>query len=94
MTNISLIKVALKKIEDMPFETVKVTKESGSQIIHIPEGFKIEDDKVYLKKVGNSIYVIPYHNPWESLIQSTNMFSDDFLNEREEPKIQEREFFE
>jgi len=66
----------------MPFETVKIKKISGVQTIQIPEGFRIEDDKVYLKKVGNSIYVIPFHNPWDSLIHSTELFSKDFLDER------------
>lgn len=78
----------------MPFETVKIKKRSGAQIIQIPEGLKIEDDKVYLKKVGNSIYVIPFHDPWDSLIQSTHMFTKDFLDKRDQPIGQERELFE
>ena len=78
----------------MSFEPVKIKKKSGTQIIQIPEGFKIEDDKVYLKKVGNSIYVIPFHNPWDSLIQSNGMFTEDFLKDREQPKVQKRELFE
>jgi len=78
----------------MPFETVKIKKKSGAQVIQIPEGLRIEDNKVYLKKVGNSIYVIPFHNPWESLIQSTELFTKDFLDERDQPGVQERELFE
>jgi len=78
----------------MPFETVKIKNKSGSQIIQIPEGLKIEDNKVYLKKVGNSIYVIPFHNPWDSLIQSTGLFTNDYLDERNQPAVQERDLFE
>ncbi len=78
----------------MPFETVKIQKKSGSQTIRIPESLKIEDDKVYLKRVGNSIYVIPFHDPWESLIQSTELFTEDYLDQRNQPKVQERDFFE
>jgi len=78
----------------MPFETVKIKKKSGAQVIQIPESLRIEDNKVYLKKVGNSIYVIPFHNPWESLIQSTELFTKDFLDERDQPGVQERELFE
>ncbi|MEX1130960.1 MAG: hypothetical protein WED59_03010, partial [Candidatus Woykebacteria bacterium] len=66
-------------------------KKSGAQIIQIPEGFRIEDDKVYLKKVGNSIYLISFHNPWDSLIDSTELFTKDFLEERNQPKIQKRD---
>ena len=78
----------------MSFEPVKIKKKSGTQIIQIPEGFKIEDDKVYLKKVGNSIYVIPFHNPWDSLIHSTGMFTEDFLKDRDQPRVQKRDLFE
>jgi len=78
----------------MPFETVKIKKKSGAQVIQIPESLRIEDNKVYLKKVGNSIYVIPFHNPWEPLIQSTELFTKDFLDERDQPGVQERELFE
>lgn len=78
----------------MSFETVKIKKKSGAQFIEIPEGLRIKDDKVYLKKVGNLIYVIPFHNPWDSLIRSTDLFTKDFLDERDQPTVQERELFE
>ncbi|MEX2605502.1 MAG: hypothetical protein WD361_14925 [Gracilimonas sp.] len=55
---------------------------------------KIEDDKVYLKKIGDSLYVIPFHNPWDSLIESTNQFSEDFMEEREQPAQPSRASFE
>jgi antitoxin VapB len=78
----------------MPFQTVKIKKRSGSQIIQLPDNLSIDDDKVYLKKVGNSIYVIPFQNPWDSLIESTNQFTDDFLEVREQPSHQKRDQFE
>lgn len=78
----------------MPFQTVKLKNVSGSQLIRVPENMKIDDNKVYLKKVGNSLYVIPFHNPWDSLISSTGLFTEDFLDEREQPEHQARELFE
>lgn len=78
----------------MPFETVKIHKKAGIQSIQIPEDMRIEDDTVYLKKVGNSIYVIPFHNPWESLIMSSGTFTEDFMKERIQLEVEERETFE
>ncbi len=78
----------------MSFQAVKIKKQAGSQLIRIPDQMKIEDDKVYLKKIGNSIYVIPYHNPWDSLVDSTKDFTDDFMSERNQPEQQERERLE
>lgn len=78
----------------MSFQSVKIKKQSGSQLIKIPDDMKIEDDQVYLKKIGNSIFVIPFHHPWDSLFESTDDFTGDFMYEREQPKQQTRELFE
>ena len=75
----------------MKIETIKLEDSSGIQLIRLPDNFKIKDDKVYLKKVGNVLYVIPYHNAWQSLVSSVNEFTDDFMDEREQPIDQKRE---
>jgi len=78
----------------MSFEIVDIETQNNLQDIKIPEKFKINDDKVYIKKVGNVIYIIPFHNAWESLIDATNKFSDDFMEERIQPDNQDRETFD
>jgi len=78
----------------MTFATIDIQDISGSQSIKIPDNFKINDDKVYVKKVGNALYIIPYHNPWQSLIDSVNEFSEDFMQERDQPNEQKREHFD
>ena len=75
----------------MPFKEFDLKDHPGGQIIEIPDTLKINDDKVYLKKVGNSIYVIPFHNPWESLIDSVNEFTEDYMADREQPTQPKRE---
>lgn len=75
----------------MPFDTIEIQDKPGFQSIKIPDNFKINDNKVYLKKVGNALYLIPFHNPWQSLYDSVNEFTDDFMNEREQPGLQIRE---
>lgn len=78
----------------MSFEAIDVQDISGSQSIRIPENFKINDDKVYLKKVGTALYIIPFHNPWQNLFDSVDEFSQDFMNDREQPAGQNRESFD
>lgn len=75
----------------MPFKEIDLKDQSGAQVIEIPDSFKIDDNKAYLKKVGNSIYVIPYHNPWESLVNSVNEFTEDYMVNRDQPTQQSRE---
>lgn len=78
----------------MGFEATNIQNISGSQMIKIPDNFKINDDKVYLKKVGNTLYIIPFHNPWQSMFDSVNEFSEDFMDDRQQPKQQSRESFD
>lgn len=73
----------------MSFESMKIEQISGEQVIKIPESLKIDDDRVYLKKVGNVLYIIPFHQPWQSLFDSVNEFSNDFMEDRSQPSIQD-----
>ncbi|MCM2408153.1 antitoxin [Anabaena sp. PCC 7938] len=44
----------------------------------LPEGFQLTGTEVYIKKIGNAIVLIAKDNPWQSLIDSLDNFSDDF----------------
>lgn len=68
----------------MNIETLDIIQETNYQLIKIPNNFKIDDNKVYIKKIGNTLQLIPVHNVWENFIENVNNFSDDFMNERPE----------
>jgi antitoxin VapB len=78
----------------MTIETIDIKNNKGAQAIRIPDKMRINDDKVYLRKVGNTLYVIPFHNPWQNLIESTESFTTDFMDERNQPDQQQRESFD
>ena len=78
----------------MAFETINIQNDLGSQAIRIPENYKINDDKVYVKRVGNALYLIPFHNPWQNLIESLDKFTPDFMEERNQSDNQTREAFD
>lgn len=75
----------------MAFEMIDIKNKKGIQAIRIPENMKFNDDKVYLKKVGNALYIIPFHNPWQNLIEGIESFTPDFMDSREQPNNQQRE---
>ena len=78
----------------MGFKTIEIKKNKGFQAIRIPKPMHIDDDKVYLKKVGNALYIIPYHKPWQNLFESLDSFTSDFMDERDQPQDQKRELFD
>ncbi len=78
----------------MKVETVNIQDNEGFQAIRIPDDFKINDDKVYIKKVGNVLYIIPFHNPWQNVFDSLEHFTSDFMEDRNQPFEQTRESFD
>lgn len=71
--------------------TASVFKNGSSQAVRIPKEFRFEGERVKIKKLGNCILLIPIGSTWDSLINSLDKFSDDFMSERNQPEAQERE---
>lgn len=59
--------------------------------MRLPKEFKFGGDKVFIKKVGDGVMLIPYRESWQSLFDSLEQFSDDFMTERGQPEQQVRE---
>ena len=75
----------------MAFEMIDIKNNKGIQAIRIPEKMKLNDDKAYLKKVGNALHIKPFHDPWQNLIESIESFTPDLMDSREQPDNQQRE---
>jgi antitoxin VapB len=59
----------------------------------LPTDFKMTGTEVYVKKIGNAIILISKDNPWQTLIDSLEQFSDDFMITRDQLPIDKREEF-
>jgi antitoxin VapB len=73
--------------------TAKLSTDGTHQIIILPEDIQMTGTEVYIKKAGNSIILINKLNPWTSLFESLDQFSDDFMETREQPPLDSRELF-
>jgi antitoxin VapB len=72
-------------------DTAKLFMNGRSQAVRLPKEFRFEGEEVFIKKVGEAVILIPYHSPWSTLIESLTLFSADFMGERQQPPVQERE---
>lgn len=73
-------------------ETAKLFQNGKSQAVRLPKKYRFPGDKVIIKRVGNAVVLLPYQDSWETLFDSLEQFSDDFMSEdRQQPKEQERE---
>ena len=72
-------------------ETARLFRNGRSQAVRLPKAYRFSGDRVYIKRVGNSVMLIPYAEPWQSLLDSLEQFSEDFMADREQPAQQDRE---
>ncbi len=72
-------------------ETAKLFVNGRSQAVRLPKSFRFEGNKVFIKKIGNAIVLLPYHEPWQILFDSLDLFTDDFMSTRNQPQQAKRE---
>jgi antitoxin VapB len=72
-------------------DTARLFESGKSQAVLLPRKYRFKGSKVYVKKLGNAVMLIPEEDSWQSLIESMGLFSNDFMTERVQPEIQTRE---
>ncbi len=71
-------------------ETAKLFQNGKSQAVRLPKEFRFKSEKVYVKRMGNAVVLLPFSAPWQSLVDSLSLFSSDFMEAREQPPVQKR----
>jgi antitoxin VapB len=72
-------------------DTAKLFMNGRSQAVRLPKEYRFEGSQVYIKKVGDVIVLIPYQAPWETFLESLDLFTGDFMPVRQQPILQQRE---
>jgi antitoxin VapB len=75
-------------------ETAKLLMNGDNQAVVLPKEFQFHGSEVYIKKIGSVIVLISKENPWQALFDSLSLFSEDFMENREQPVLETREAFE
>lgn len=71
-------------------QKAKLFMNGKSQAVRLPKEFRFEGDEVYIRKVDDTVVLIPKGNPWESFFRALGMFTEDFMSERDQPPPQKR----
>lgn len=72
-------------------DTAKIFENGKSQAVRLPKAYRLKGKEAYITKVGDAIILLPKRNKWESLITSLNKFTDDFMSERIQPELENRD---
>lgn len=81
-------------IYTLPMKRAKLFKNGESQAVRLPKEFRFRGKEVYIKRQGNSVVLVPEDDSWDTLIEATKNFTDDFMNERNQPPLQQRKGFD
>ena len=71
-------------------KTARIFSNGRSQAVRLPKEYRFDSDDVFIKKFNNIIMLIPKNDPWASLVDSLDKFSDDFLTSCPVAKIKTR----
>lgn len=74
-------------------KTAKLFQNGKSQAVRLPKEFRLEGQEVYIKQTGNVVQLIPMSGSWDTLLASLEKFTPDFMAERVQPRLENREDF-
>ena len=63
----------------------KVFQNGNSQALRIPQEMRKADKEFFIAKVGNAYIAYPTDDPWLPTRQAIGTFSDDFMEDRQQP---------
>ncbi len=66
-------------------QSAKIFTNGRSQAVRLPKEFRFSGNDVFIKKIGKIVVLIPKDDPWSVLADSLDQFSDDFMENREQP---------
>lgn len=66
-------------------QTAKIFINGRSQAVRLPKEFRFSGNDVFIKKLGNIVLLIPKDDPWASLADSLDQFTDDYMETRDQP---------
>ncbi len=72
-------------------DTAKIFTSGNSQAIRMPKAYRMKGKDVFITRVGDAVILLPKKTKWNSMIQSLDKFSDDFMEERVQPELENRE---
>ena len=65
----------------------KVFKNGRSQAVRLPKEYRFHCDEVMVNKIGDAVVLLPKNSKWDSFITAIDMFSDDFMIDREDKEF-------
>ena len=72
-------------------KTAKIFENGRSQAVRLPKEYRFNAKEVNVNKIGDAIILFPADSKWNSLLESLDLFTDDFMEKRNQGKIDKRD---
>jgi antitoxin VapB len=72
-------------------DTAKLFANGQSQAVRLPKAYRFKGDRVYVRRMGDGVLLLPYQAGWALLREGAAQFSDDFMQTRNQPRQQARD---
>ncbi len=69
----------------------KLFQNGQSQAVRLPKEFRFEGNAVGVQRIGEVVVLVPLDNPWEGWWNSFKGMGEDFMKDREQGEVEERE---
>ena len=69
--------------------TAKVFENGRSQAVRLPKECRFNTDEVAVNRIGDIVLLMPKTNKWSSFMQAIDMFSNDFMQDGRDGKLEQ-----
>lgn len=66
-------------------KTAKLFANGRSQAVRLPREFRFDADEVFIRKYENIVILYGKEDPWAPLLNSLGKFTEDFMEDRNQP---------
>ena len=69
--------------------TAKVFENGRSQAVRLPKECRFNTDEVAVNRIGDIVLLMPKTSKWSSFMQAIDMFSDDFMKDGRDGRLEQ-----
>ncbi len=74
-------------------ETAKIFHNGRSQAVRLPKEFRFKSKEVFISREGSKVILSEKPDSWEDFFLSAERPTSDFMQEREQLTLKERDIF-
>ena len=73
--------------------TAKIFENGRSQAVRLPKQCRFDAEEINVNKIGDIVMLIPQDSKWQGLLLSLDLFTEDYMSERQQGAMDRREDF-